>query len=75
MQFLKIYAVVVFPMCVAIYWFAVRGREINWVGLFRALPGIFANIACQLWIDISAPFRHRRKSKVIDLDEYERKLS
>jgi len=53
--------------------FAVRGRLINWYGLFLSLPGIAKDLACQLWIDVSTLFRRRKKE--IQLDEYERKLS
>jgi len=52
---------------------AVRGRLINWYGLLLALPGITKDIACQVWIDVSSPFRRRKKE--VQLDEYERRLS
>lgn len=57
------------------YIFCVRGYVINWVGLAKALPGIVADILCQLWIDISGMFKRKKKADVIELDEYERRLS
>jgi len=71
MKLLLIWALIL-PVIAILWYFFVRGFVINWVGLFMALPGIIADLACQLWIDVSAPFR---KKKEIILDEYERKLS
>jgi len=56
-------------MLLLFYWFAVRGRVINWYGLFLALPGIAKDIACQIWLDLSKPFRRRKK---IIVQDYER---
>lgn len=46
----------------------VSGRIINWIGFFQALPGIIADLACQLRIDISGLFKRRKN---IALDESE----
>ncbi len=74
---LKIWALL-FAIALAVYWFAVRGRIINWVGLFKALPGILLEVAHSIWLSIADSVKglFMRKKKVdVDLDEYERRLS
>lgn len=47
--------------------------KINVRGLAKALPGIFLDVAIQLWLSVKDRFTHRRRA--IELDEYERSLS
>lgn len=55
---------------VAVLWrLLIKGRIINWYGLFLAILGAIADIACQLRIDIAASLKRRKKAKVIPMDE------
>lgn len=47
--------------------------RINVRGLAMALPGIFLDVAIQVYLSIKDRFTHRRRA--IELDEYERSLS
>lgn len=45
--------ITLFAAALLIYISCVRGWVINWVGLFRALPGILADFFIQVWLSIT----------------------
>lgn len=63
----------------AIFWrLFVRGRIINWYGLFKSLPGILLKVLHSIWLSIADGVKGlfvRKKKIEIDLDFYENEIS